>query len=127
MIGTVLVMVQAADGVVTRRRSWQVALLGFVRELALSIRAAISRRRGYIFYSNHVHCHRTWFRSAALSLYSPIGLASRVAPAIRSQNSRPLRPQPGVRARTAEQLWPATQARPRPGPGQGFPDDTCGA
>ena len=41
IIGTVLVMAQAADGVVNRSRACQVALLGFVLELALSIRAAI--------------------------------------------------------------------------------------
>lgn len=41
MIGTVLIMAQAAQGTVSRRRAWWVILLGFALELALSFRAAI--------------------------------------------------------------------------------------
>jgi hypothetical protein len=41
IIGTALVMAQAAQGVVSNKRAWWVILTGFALELALSIRAAI--------------------------------------------------------------------------------------
>jgi hypothetical protein len=41
IIGTALVMAQAAQGVVSRRRAWWVIILGFVLELALGLRAAL--------------------------------------------------------------------------------------
>lgn len=41
IIGTVLVMAQAAQGIVSRKRAWWVILLGFCLELILSLRAAI--------------------------------------------------------------------------------------
>jgi hypothetical protein len=41
LIGTVLVMTQAAQGQVSRKRAWWVIVAGFALELALSLRAAI--------------------------------------------------------------------------------------
>lgn len=41
VIGTVLVMAQAAQGTVSRLRAWQVILVGFALELALGLRGAI--------------------------------------------------------------------------------------
>jgi hypothetical protein len=41
MVGTVLVMAQAAQGAVSRARAWRVILSGFTLELILSLKAAI--------------------------------------------------------------------------------------
>jgi hypothetical protein len=41
IIGTVLIMAQAAQGTVSRRRAWWVILLGFGLELTLSLKAAL--------------------------------------------------------------------------------------
>lgn len=41
IIGTALVMAQAAQGIVSRRRAWWVIIIGFALELALGLRAAL--------------------------------------------------------------------------------------
>ena len=110
IIGTALVMAQAAQGIVSRSRAWGVISFGFALEMILEPPSRYSRGCGILLFCCNLPCYRAQINPVALGNYRTFHNSNCIADALQSKDSGTQQPEQSYYCRQGASVWSTTQA-----------------